>query len=221
MKKAKTKLKFNTPFHPQIDSQIERVNEILKQYLRNYVVVDHRYWGHELDLVEFCCNSTKHSMTWMSPFELVLGMEVNQPLDLTVFHKMGFHRDGGKNVQIMAKERKELNARAKKLFEEAQTRYEKHANKSRREIQFEVGDLVMLNIHNFKMFEAFTARFIPKYPGPYRVTHKPHLDVYMLLATTFVANPTFHESKLKSFKADDKRPEGKQEYHKRFNLMEH
>lgn len=157
----------------------------------------------------------------MSPFELMLGMEVNQPLDLTVFHKMGFHRDGGKNAQIMAKERKELNARAKKLFEEAQTRYEKHANKSRREIQFEVGDLVMLNIHNFKMFEAFAARFIPKYPGPYRVTHKPHLDVYMLLATTFVANPTFHESKLKSFKADDKRLERKQEYHKRFNFMEH
>lgn len=42
MKKAETKLKFNTTFHSQIDGQIERVNGILNYYFRNYVAVDHR-----------------------------------------------------------------------------------------------------------------------------------------------------------------------------------
>ncbi len=157
----------------------------------------------------------------MSPFELALGMEVKQPLDLVVLCTMGYHRDGGKNAKIMAKDSKELNACAKKLLEEAQTRYEKHTNKSRREIQFEVGDLVLLNIHDFKMPEALAAHFIPKYVGPYKVTHKPHPDVCMLLATTFVAHPTFHVSRLRSFKANDKRPKRKQKYHQRFNLMDH
>jgi hypothetical protein len=132
---------------------------------------------------------------------------------------MGYCKNDGRNAKIMAKECKEVNSCAKKVLEEAQTRYEKLANKFRREIQFEVGDFVMLNIHDFKMLEALVACFIPKYSGPYRVTHKPHLNT--LLATTFVAHLTFHVSKLKPFKVDDKRLERKHEYHKGFNLMEH
>jgi uncharacterized protein (DUF302 family) len=61
----------------------------------------------------------------MSPFELALGTKVKQPLDLVVPCMMGYHRDGGRNVKIMAKERKKLKARAKKLLEDAQARYEK------------------------------------------------------------------------------------------------
>jgi hypothetical protein len=118
-------IKFNIAFHPQIDGQNEKVHGILNQYLRNYVVSNHRNWGHKFGLVEFCYNSTKHSTTRMSPFKLMLGMEVKQPLDLVVFRTMGYHRDGNRNAEIMAKECKDLNIRAKKLLEEAQTRYEK------------------------------------------------------------------------------------------------
>jgi hypothetical protein len=72
------------------------------------------------------------------------------------------------------------------------------------------------------MPETLVAHFIPKYAGPYRITNKPHPDVYMLLLlTTFVMHPVFHVFKLKSFKADDKRSKRKHEYHKGFNLMEH
>ncbi len=42
MKKAGTKLKFNMIFHLQIDGQIERVNGILNQYFKNYVVANHK-----------------------------------------------------------------------------------------------------------------------------------------------------------------------------------
>jgi len=65
MEKVETKLKFNTTFHLQTDGQTEKVNGILNQYLRNYVSVNHRNWGHKFGLVEFCYNSTKHSTTWI------------------------------------------------------------------------------------------------------------------------------------------------------------
>jgi hypothetical protein len=110
----------------------------------------------------------------MSLFELALGTEVKQPLDLIIPHTMGYCKDSGKNGEIMAKERKELNVYAKKLLEEAQARYEKQANKSRKEIQFEIGDLVMLNIQDFKMLETLVVHFVPKYVGPYKIMHKPH-----------------------------------------------
>jgi hypothetical protein len=47
---------------------------------------------------------------------------------------MGYCRDDDKNVTIMAKEHKKLNSHVKKFLEETQTRYEKHANKFKREI---------------------------------------------------------------------------------------
>jgi hypothetical protein len=38
---------------------------------------------------------------------------------------MGYHKDGGKNAEIIVEECKKLKARAKKLLEDAQARYEK------------------------------------------------------------------------------------------------
>jgi hypothetical protein len=76
MKKAWTKLIFITFFHPQIDGQIKRVNEILNQYLLNCNVDNCKVWVDHLGLMEFCYNSTKHSIIKINPFELALGVEV-------------------------------------------------------------------------------------------------------------------------------------------------
>jgi hypothetical protein len=63
----------------------------------------------------------------------------------------------------------------------------------------------MLNIRDFKMLEAMVVRFIPKYARPYRIAHKPHMDVYtLLLPTTSIAHFTSHVFKLMLFKVDDK-----------------
>jgi hypothetical protein len=41
-------------------------------------------WGEHLSLVEFYYNSTTHSVTKMSPFELPLGKKIRKPMDLTI-----------------------------------------------------------------------------------------------------------------------------------------
>jgi hypothetical protein len=80
----------------------------------------------------------------------------------------------------------------------------------------------MLDIRDFKMPKTLAARFVPKYVVPYKITNKPHPNVYtFLLPTTFVVHLMFHVFELKLFKMDNKRPVRKHEYHKRFNLMEH
>jgi hypothetical protein len=43
--KVGMKLSLNMAFHPQTNGQIERVNEMLNQYLSNYVNVDKKDWG--------------------------------------------------------------------------------------------------------------------------------------------------------------------------------
>jgi hypothetical protein len=71
-------------FHPQTNGQTEKVNGVLNQYLKNYVDVDQKDRIEHLGLVEFCYNSTTHSTTKMSPFELTLGNKTKKPMDFAI-----------------------------------------------------------------------------------------------------------------------------------------
>jgi hypothetical protein len=71
-------------FHPQTNGQTKRVNGVLNKYLKNNVNTDQKDWGEHLGLAKFYYNSTTHSATKMSPFELMLGKEGRKPMDLTI-----------------------------------------------------------------------------------------------------------------------------------------
>jgi hypothetical protein len=105
----------------------------------------------------------------------------------------------------------ELYARTKKLFvQQAQKRYEKHANKTQKHVEFEIEQHLWLNIQDFKMFDGLTLLFTTKYAGRYEILHEPHPDVHTLkLFINFVAHSTFHISKLKLFLHDEHRPNQK------------
>ena len=47
-----------------------------------YLHADHKDWVHHIDMLEFCYNSSKHSATGFSPFELATGKQVLTPLAL-------------------------------------------------------------------------------------------------------------------------------------------
>jgi hypothetical protein len=77
-------------------------------------------------------------------------------------------------------------------------------------------------ILDFKITKAFTSPFTDKYARPYKMFHKLHPNVYiLLLPTTFVAHSTFHVSKLKLFHENKKNKNKKHAYHLRFDIIEH
>ena len=51
------KLNFNTAYHPQTDGQTERVNQVLEDMLRMYVMDKPTKWEDYLHLVEFSYNN--------------------------------------------------------------------------------------------------------------------------------------------------------------------
>jgi hypothetical protein len=61
-------LKMSTSFQPQMDGQIERVNLVIQQFLRNYVAADQQDWVDHLELAEFCYNNSEHSAMGATPF---------------------------------------------------------------------------------------------------------------------------------------------------------
>ena len=74
--------KLSTAFHPQIDSQMKRMNQELEQYLRFFV--DHRQkdWPKWLVLTEFVINNKTHLTTKVFPFMANYGRELRMGVDL-------------------------------------------------------------------------------------------------------------------------------------------
>ncbi len=70
-KRMGSELKMNIAFWPQTDGQTERVNLVIQQLVRNYVVVDQQDWVDHLELAEFCYNNSEHSATGATPFQMV------------------------------------------------------------------------------------------------------------------------------------------------------
>ena len=70
-----SELKFSTANHPQTDGQTERINAVLKDYLRHYVTVSQKNWLDLLDSEQFAYNLHKSSSTGISPFELAMGQQ--------------------------------------------------------------------------------------------------------------------------------------------------
>ncbi|MCO5581935.1 hypothetical protein L7F22_035824 [Adiantum nelumboides] len=55
-----TNLLFSSAYHPQTDSQTERVNQILEEMLRHYIQQRLASWEEYLPLVEFAYNNAPH-----------------------------------------------------------------------------------------------------------------------------------------------------------------
>ena len=55
--------KLSIAFYPQIDRQIERINQELKQYLRMYINYRQNNWSEWLATIEFVFNNKVHTAT--------------------------------------------------------------------------------------------------------------------------------------------------------------
>jgi hypothetical protein len=101
-------------------------------------------------------------------------------------------------VTQLDEERKRLWELAKANLEKAHKRYKDFADKSRREVKFQEGDEVWLNIKNFRLSEGLSHKFLGPYAGPFKVLEKKLSDTYKLeLPENLRVHPTFHVSLLK------------------------
>jgi transposase InsO family protein len=75
-----TNLNFSTTYHPQTDGKTERVNRIIEDMLRMYVMDKPSKWEDYLHLGEFAYNNGYQDSLRMSPFEALYGRKCNTPV---------------------------------------------------------------------------------------------------------------------------------------------
>jgi len=207
-KKMGSKLKMNTSFCPQTDGQTEKVNLMIQQFLRNYVVENQQDWVDHLKLAEFCYNNLEHSTTGSIPFQMVTGKSLIVPMTWVAHGQPP--SDASKEVPMVTQldeERWRLWELAKANLEKANKRYNDFVDKSRREVKFQEGDEVWLNIKNFQLPKGLSHKFLGPYAGPFKVLEKKLSDTYKLeLPENLKVHPTFHVSLLKSVARNASRP---------------
>jgi len=107
--------KLSTAYHPQMDGQMERINQELEQYLR--VFIDHRQeqWPDWLGTVEFTYNNKIYAATKTSPFKANYGQNPRMEFEGKRKRK---YKAAGKFVEKMKKIQEEAKAALGKAQEE-------------------------------------------------------------------------------------------------------
>ena len=68
-----TQLRLSSSYHPQTDGQTEVANRVVEQYLRAFVHRKPTSWGQFLLWAEWSYNTSCHSSTGITPFEVIYG----------------------------------------------------------------------------------------------------------------------------------------------------
>jgi hypothetical protein len=68
-------------YHPQMDDQTERVNQILDDILRVCVMENQGSWDKHMQLAEFSYNNSYQESLKMAPFEVLHGCQCRTPLN--------------------------------------------------------------------------------------------------------------------------------------------
>jgi transposase InsO family protein len=197
-----TKLAMSTAFHPQTDGQTERANRTLEDMLRAFTGYRQDDWDLHLTAAEFACNNAPNASTGMSPFKINTGQELQNPYSSIT--KIPDHIPATHDFIEQISNATKIAHDALVL---AKANQEKNANKSRRDVQFEVNNEVLLSsahIHLASQATRPSKKLQHRFIGPYRVIQKISPVAYKLeLPDTLKIHPVFHVSILRPYLSPD------------------
>ncbi|KAF8053947.1 hypothetical protein N665_1360s0008 [Sinapis alba] len=163
--KLGTKLLFSTTCHPQTDGQTEVVNRTLSQLLRATVGKNLRNWLTCLPFIEFAYNHAKHSVTNLSPFQVVYGFNPETPMDFIDLPPAIYSsQEGSTKADFM----KKLHQRVKERIEEKATKTKARVDLKRKEVIFNPGDLVWVNMRPERFTYARKSKLSPRGTGSFQ-----------------------------------------------------
>jgi hypothetical protein len=142
----RTNLNFSIAYHPESDGQTERVNRVIEDMLRMYVMDKPSRWEDYLHLVEFAYNNGYHASLKMSPFKALYGRKCNTPVS------WDNPADRAVVGPELLKEMEDQMIRIKHNLKTAQDRQKSYADSNITHREFKVGDHVFLKVKTNRKF---------------------------------------------------------------------
>jgi len=126
-----------TSYRPSANSQIERSNALIAQTLSMYVDDDQKNWSNYVKYTQFLMNTSHQESVKTSPFELLYGYKPRLPFD-TIFSPELTDVKRSEQLQQLLK----LRETAKQRIAVIQKKMKERVDKTRKEHDFKVGDLI-------------------------------------------------------------------------------
>ena len=190
-----TKTNISTAYHPQTDSQTERMNQEIEQYLHIFMNERQTDWVDWLSLATFSYNDKEQTSTGQLPFFLNHGRHPNKGLEPRQEVKSQVAQDF---INNLTKARTEAQATLTKVAETMKTFYDKKRAGAH---NYDKGDKVWLEGSNITMTQP-SKKLGEKWYGPFEVLGKEGLMAYRLKlpATWKKIYPGFNEALLTPYK---------------------
>lgn len=163
-----TTLHFSTAYHPQSDGQTEVRNRGLEQYLRAFTADRPSKWTAFLPWAKLALNCFHNESIGMSPFRALYGRE--PPALVAVQPSAGRIRNEP-TVAALIEQRAALLVELRGNLERSQQRMRAAANRHRRELEFEVGDKVLLKLQQYRQHSVakpLSAKLARRFMDPSR-----------------------------------------------------
>lgn len=203
LQKYKISQKHISFYHPQANP-VERYHRVIKSVLTAYVADNHNKWDKYLQQAAFAIRTARHDVTQLTPCFIMFGREMNLMGSET--HPLATTLDTIKNYQVDERQQAfekvftDVSNRLKKAQINAEQRY----NLRRRDERFQLQQKVWRR--NFALSDAtrgVTAKFLPKYLGPYQISRILSPWCYELVDDQGKSMGSWHAKDLKSHPPDD------------------
>ena len=186
-----------TALHPQSDGQVERFNRTLIEMLRGKLQEDQKDWDLQLPYCMMAYRSVVHESTGYTPNQLLLGREVEIPLDVITEKTPDAPPMPGEYAEALRKRLAESFEHVQQHLKQSATRQKRNYDKKLAWRRLQVGESVWL--HNIQRKKGRTAKLDCPWEGPFLVVAALSDVVYRIKKTAKSKAKVVHVDRLKPY----------------------
>lgn len=182
-----------TSYHPESNGALERSHRVLEEYLRHFISDTQQDWDNWIPFATFTYNTTTHTATKFSPFELLFGFSptlptsINQPLKMSYTYD-DFIENLKQKMQYSRQIARENLLHSKHI---SKNNYDKHSFPR----NFTIGDKVLL--YDESVRRGRSKKLSSLWIGPYIISDKISDLNYVIQKGK--NKQTIHANRLKHF----------------------
>jgi hypothetical protein len=182
----------STAFHPESQGGIERSHRVLAEYLRHYVNEDQTNWDAWMPFATYVYNTTHHSATGYTPFELMFGRLSTLPSALKKPPSPQYNHED--YVSELRGRLQSVHQQAHQRLLECKAISKEQYDKNARLTKFQVGGKVLLFDETVR--RGRSRKLSAQWIGPYTITEMDGVNATIVKGRKFIK---VHVNRLKPF----------------------